>query len=109
MISSVKSLKSLLFAKIDSLKWLPTCQKLKNCLKNTSRVERRGPNAKSTDEFGKVVDDYFTKANAKVDYSILSDEIKNIVNRLAKSKQSLEEIRSQSKDDLNHRRHSKKR
>ena len=68
-----------------------------------------GLNVKSTEEFGKLVDHHFTKANAKVDYSILSDEIKNIVNRLAKSKQSLEEIRSQSKDDLNHRRHSKKR
>ena len=67
--------------------------------KSFKELGNLGLKFKGKEEFGKLVDDHFSKDNVTVDFSFFSEDIKNIMSHLGKSNQLLEEVRAQAKED----------
>ena len=59
-----------------------------------------GLNFKSADEFGKLVDDHFSKDNAKIDFSFFSKDIENIMNHVFQSNKLLEDVKGKVAEDV---------
>ena len=58
-----------------------------------------GLNFKSADEFGKLVNEHFSKDTAKVDFSFFSKDIENIMNHLIESNSLLQNVSTQAESE----------
>ena len=67
------------------------------------RLGDLGLNFKSADEFGKLVNEHFSKDSAKIDFSFFSKDIENIMNHLKESNSLLQTASSQSEADSQNR------
>ena len=55
-----------------------------------------GLNFKSADEFGRLINDHFSKDTAKIDFSFFSKDIENIMNHLTESNSLLQNVSAQA-------------